>query len=174
MKIQSVKANNRKQAFEVTTASGVFALPYSRVEPSPAADDPLAAVYVDDDLGREGFTYLLKSGAEGSAHVDAVLEYNEDPGLMRDLLVYQMTLEAQRCLASSSLSKREIIRRLGTSASQFYRLLDPTNTRKSVDKLLSLFAVLDCEVSFSVQPMCDSRAKPKTGSAIAIGYTAVR
>ena len=147
---------------------------YSKVEPSPIADDPLAAVYVDDDLGREGFTYLLKSGAEGSAHVDAVLEHNEDPGLMRDPLVHQMTLETQMCLASSSLSRREIIRRLGTSASQFYRLRDPTNTRKSVDKLLSLFVVLDCEVSFSVQPMRDSCATPKTGSTVTIGHAAVR
>lgn len=35
----------------------------------------------------------------------------------------------------SALSKREVIRRLRTSAAQFYRLLDQINYRKSVDPL---------------------------------------
>jgi hypothetical protein len=48
-------------------------------------------------------------------------------------------------------SRREMIRRLGTSASQFYRLLEPTNYRKSVDRLLSLLRVLDCEVDLVVR-----------------------
>ena len=51
----------------------------------------------------------------------------------------------------SPLSKREVIRRLGTSATQLYRLLDQTNTRKSIDKLLSLLEVLDCEVDLVVR-----------------------
>ncbi|MGB3941492.1 MAG: hypothetical protein WBK96_08375 [Candidatus Manganitrophaceae bacterium] len=50
-------------------------------------------------------------------------------------------------MASSSLSKREIILRLGTSATQFYRLLDTTNYRKSVDQL----HVLDCDVDLVVR-----------------------
>ena len=51
----------------------------------------------------------------------------------------------------SSLSKREVIRRLGTSATQFYRLLDQTNYHKSVDRLLSLLHVLDCDVDLVVK-----------------------
>jgi hypothetical protein len=52
---------------------------------------------------------------------------------------------------ASPLSKREIIRRLGTSAAQFYRLLDPTNYRKSPGQLLSLLYILDCEVDLVVR-----------------------
>ena len=59
-------------------------------------------------------------------------------------------LIAQR-LDQSPLSKREIIRRLGTSPAQFYRLLDTTNYRKSVDKVLMLLHVLDCEVDLVVR-----------------------
>ena len=70
---------------------------------------------------------------------------------MRDLLLYNLTVEALKRLEASSLSKREIIRRLGTSSVQFYRLIDPTNYRKSVDKLLSLLQVLDCEVEVIVR-----------------------
>ena len=44
------------------------------------------------------------------------------------------------------------VRRLGTSAAQLYRLLDQTNYRKSVDQVLNLLHVLDCDVDLIVPP----------------------
>jgi hypothetical protein len=82
---------------------------------------------------------------------DEVLDYHKDPRLVRDLLLYRLSVEAQKRVASSGLSKREIMRRLKTSAAQFYRLLDQTNIRKSVDQMLRLLAALDCYVEFSVK-----------------------
>ncbi len=70
------------------------------------------------------------------------LEYNQDPGHLRDLLLYRLTLEAQKRITTTRLANREIIRRLGTSPAQLHRLLDQTNYRKSVD-LLRLLQVLD-------------------------------
>jgi len=151
VKITTVTANNRKRAFEVKTRRGQWLFPYSKAEPEPTASDPLVELYIDPELGREGFTYLLASGAEGSVLVDHVLDYNEEPGYMRDLLLYNLTVEALERIEASPLSKREIIRRLGTSPAQFYRLIDPTNYRKSVDKMLSLLQVLDCEVEVIVR-----------------------
>lgn len=58
---------------------------------------------------------------------------------------------ARRRVQASPLSKREIIRRLGTSATQFYRLLDQANYRKSIDQLLPLLHVLDCDVDLVVR-----------------------
>ena len=55
---------------------------------------------------------------------------------MCDQLLYKLTIEAQKRVTASKLSKRELIRRLGTSASQFYRILDQTNYRKSIGQLL--------------------------------------
>jgi hypothetical protein len=60
-------------------------------------------------------------------------------------------LEAQKRVAASSLPKREIIRRLRTSATQFYRLMDQTNYSKSVDQLVSLLQTLDCDVDLVVR-----------------------
>jgi hypothetical protein len=100
-------------------------------------------VYVDKELGGEGFAYELQSGKTGTVHVEQVLEYNRDPNYLRDLMLYKLTLEAQRRIAASPLSKREIIRRLGTSATQLYRLLDQTNYKKSLDQLVSLLQLLD-------------------------------
>jgi hypothetical protein len=151
VRITSVTANNRKRAFEVTTRRGHWLFPYSKAEPEPIPSDPLVELYVDPELGREGFTYLLTSGAEGSVHIDHVLDYNEEPGYMRNLLLYNLTVEALDRIATSRISKREVIRRLGTSPAQFYRLIDPTNYRKSVDKMLALLQVLDCEVDLVVR-----------------------
>lgn len=150
MRVHSVKANNHKRAFEVRAWRGPFDFPYSKADPVPTPADPLTEVFVDEELAGEGFSYLLASGREGSVLIDQVLEYNRDPGYMRDHLLYDLTLAAQQCLEESPLSKREVIRRLGTSPAQFYRLLDQTNYRKSVDKLLSLLQVLDCDVELVV------------------------
>ena len=159
MKIQSVIPNNRKRSFQVKTSKKLFQLPYSKVDPQPGTADPIARVFVDKELGSEGFTYVLESGKEGTVHSEQVLEYNQYPHYLRDTLLYKLTMEAQKQVDASPLSKREIIRRLGTSATQFYRLLDQTNYRKSVDQLLSLLHVLDCDVDLLV------RTKAASGKA---------
>jgi predicted XRE-type DNA-binding protein len=151
MKIRSVVPNNRKRAFEVKTSARSSVFPYLKADPQPGADDPIVRAFVDQELGREAFTYVLRSGREGTVHIEQVLEYNKDPRYLRDLLLYRLTLEAQRRVEASGLSKREIIRRLGTSAAQFYRLLDQKNYRKSIDHLLSLLHVLDCDVELVVR-----------------------
>lgn len=151
MKIRSVEANNRRKVFEVRTDEQVLTYPYARLRLRPDPKNRIARVFVDPELGDEAFTYVLESGAEDSIHVDEVLEYNEDPNYLKDLLLYKLTLEAQKRAAESSLSKREIIRRLGTSASQFYRLLDQTNYSKSVGQMLALLHVLGCDVDVVVK-----------------------
>ncbi|HQZ37420.1 MAG TPA: hypothetical protein PLH72_00170 [Vicinamibacterales bacterium] len=151
MKIRSVRPNNRKKAFEVRTSTKTLVFPFSRAEPVPTTDDPVAELFVDPEAGREAFTFVLGSGRTGTVHVEQVLAYNQDPTHRRDLLLYRLTLEAQKQVAESPLSKREIVRRLGTSATQLYRLLDQTNYRKSVDQVLSLLQVLDCDVDLVVR-----------------------
>ena len=151
MKIRSVTHNNRKKSFAVNTSSKSLPFPYVKADPQPGVNDPIVEVFVDKELGREGFTYVLKSGLEGSVHIDQVLEYNQDPNYLKNALLYQLTIEAQKRAEASPLSKREIIRRLGTSATQYYRLMDQTNYRKSVGQLLSLLQVLDCDVDLVVR-----------------------
>jgi len=150
VRITSVSVNLRRRAFLVDLAGTVYPFPFARSSPRPSAADPVASVAIDPELASEGFTYVLKSGAEGSVLADQVLDYNKDPSFLRDMLVYKLTIEAQNRVAKTGLSKREIIRRLGTSATQFYRLIDQTNYSKSVDQLLRLLNVLDCDVEFVV------------------------
>src|SRR5437879_2677416 len=108
MKIRRVKSNNRKKAFEIETSTGRFEFPYSKAVPKATTRNPVVTVSVDRELGREGFTYVLKSGREGSVHIEQVLDYNEDPTYMRDAILYRLTIEAQKRIKGGTLSKREI------------------------------------------------------------------
>ena len=151
MKIRRVKANNRKSEFRVVTYSGdSYVFPYVKAEPKPESTNKVQEVVVDRELASEAFTYVLESGDEGSVHLDQVLEYNEDPTYLRDLLVYKLTVEARQRVNESGLSRRELARRLNTSVPQLYRLLDTTKTRKSINQLVSLLQVLDCNVDVVV------------------------
>ena len=151
MKIRRVVPNNRKAQLEITTRSGrTLPFPYARLDPQPMGANRVREVFVDEDLGNEGVTYRLDSGDEGSLHIDHVLEYNEDPGYLADLLVHKLTVEARKRVEASRLSRREIARLLHTSVPQLYRLLDPANRRKTINQLVALLHVLDCEVDLVV------------------------
>ena len=155
MTVRAVACNTRRKAFVVSFRGQAWTFPYSVCDPVPSGADPVVDFYIDPELGREGFTYRLLSGAEGSVLADHILDYHSDPSYVRDLLLYQLTVEAQKALETASVSRREIIRRMGTSAAQFYRLIDQTNYSKSVDQVLRLLYVLGREVSFTVS------AKPR-------------
>jgi hypothetical protein len=141
VKIMKVEADNRRHRFEVTTRREVLPFPYGRCDPAPSPDDRIVDVYVDPELGREGFTYQLESGVEGSVHIDSVLDVNADPDYLARMELYRLTLEAKQRLEASGLSIRDASERLGTSPPQLYRLLDPTNYSKSARQLLALLAL---------------------------------
>jgi hypothetical protein len=151
VKVRQVSINRRRKVFEVTLAGKRLFFPFAKLEVRPRANDPISDVYVDKELGSEGFTYTLRSGKEGSVLADHVLEYTKDPDYLRDFLLYRLTLEAQKRISKSPLAKREIVRRLGTSPTQLYRLLDQSNYSKSVDQMLRLLQALDCDVELVVR-----------------------
>lgn len=173
MKITGVTANNRKRVFEVETRRGAYVMPYAKVNPTPSSRNRIAEVYVDPELGREGFTYVLQSGAEGSVHIDSVLEYNEDPSYMANLALYELTVEARQRFEQSGLSTREVARWLGTSPAQLYRLLDPTNYSKSVKQLILLLYVLGFQVELAVRERSDVSPRHRAGTTTRQRRTAV-
>lgn len=151
MRIRAVTANNRKKIFEVLTRKGTYSFPFAKLAIRPRAVDPVKEVFPDAELGMEGFTYRLESGVEDTVHLDAVLEYNRDPAHMNQMLLHGLTVETLKALEESDLSKRELIRRLGTSPSQFYRLLDPTHYGKSAGQMLALLHLLGKQVDLVVR-----------------------
>ena len=152
MKIRGVTVNNRKKEFEVTTRKGnTFSFPYANADPQPSSANRIKQAYVDKELGNEAITYILESGEEGSIHIDQILEYNEDPKYLAELLIYKLTLEAKREIENSSLSRRQIAKQLNTSVSQLYRLLDLENTRKSINQLVALLHILKLDVELVIK-----------------------
>ena len=153
MKIAEVKVNNRKRVFEVLTPKGEYDFPFAKLMVQPTRADRVREVFPDPEAGGEAFTYRLESGVEDTVHLDVVLEYNQDPALLNDLLLYRLTVRVREAVEGSGISKREMTRRLGTSPSQFYRLLDPTYYRKSVGQMVALLHVLGKKVDFEVSPL---------------------
>lgn len=148
MKIRSVDLNLRQKAFIVTTASSILPFPFSKLDPQPTSRDPIVRVYVDPELAMSGFTYILRSGKENSVVLDQVLEYNRDPDYLRKIVLHKMTIHARKLLSESKASRREIIRRMDSSPTQFYRLIDATFYNKTIDQMVRLLSALDCNVDF--------------------------
>lgn len=146
MKIKSVTINQHKKEICIDTRKGVFQYPFVKLDIRPTSDDRISEIYIDKELGCEAVTYILESGKENSVHLDSFLEYNKDPDFLRMRFLFELTVEAKNVMKKSKLSKNEICRRLKTSPSQLSRLLDQTNHRKSVDKMLDLLAVLGVNV----------------------------
>jgi hypothetical protein len=168
VKIRSVIPVARRRAFSIQTVRGSFDFPWSELDAAPSAGDPVVEVFPDPDLGREGFTYRLASGAERTVHVEHVRQFVRDPDHQRKELLYALTNEAIAALASSGRAKRSLARQLGTSLAQLARLLDPANTRKSLDQMIRLLAALGRSVELRVsEPAATgaaSRATRRDGS----------
>jgi hypothetical protein len=161
MKIRSLKMNNHKKAFELRTYKDRYEYPYAMLDTQPTDEDRIVNAYIDPDLGNEAITYELTSGAEDTIHIDRILEYNRDPSYMRDLLLYKLTIEAKKLVESSPVGIRELGRRLGTSPTQIYRLLDEENTRKSLDRVFELLSVLQCRID--IRSINSQASGTKTG-----------
>jgi hypothetical protein len=159
MKVKKVSINNKRKEFSVDTYSGTaYTFPYAEADPRPDTSNRIEEVFIDKELGNEAITYVLNSGDEGSIHMEQILEYNQDPNYMADLLTYKLTLEARQEIENSGLSRRQIAKRLKTSVPQLYRLLDPANTSKSINQLVALLHILNCKVDLVVNYRIGERA----------------
>ena len=166
MKIRSVRNDPRRRAFSVRVARGVLEFPWTQLDVVPSPADRVAEIGPDPELGGEGFTYRLESGAEGTVHVDHVLRFVRDPDYQRRELLYALTNEALDTLAASGRTKRSISRQLGTSLAQLARLLDPANTRKSVDQMVRLLAALGRRVKPRFGPLARGNVAGRWSSGV--------
>lgn len=151
MKISRVLVNNRKKCFVIEAKGEVFEFPYSQLKLKPSAIDPIVQVFVDPELAHTGFTYVLASGKDDAVLLDHVLYYNEDPEIVREMMLHNLTLKSLQALKVSKLSKRELARKLKTSPRQLYRLLDPSFYGKSIDQMVKLLHALGQKVELRVQ-----------------------
>lgn len=155
LKVLNVSTNYRKRCFDLETRERPYTFPFALLPHQITAANRVTSVYADPELGNEAFTYELESGETESVHLDSVLYYHADPAYLHDLFLHNLTCEVLKALKKSKLGKRELIRQLGTSASQFYRLLDTANYSKSAGQMISLLHLLGKTVEVTVRPRVD-------------------
>ena len=158
MKIKSVKYNNRRKVFSLHTDRGELEFPYACADPQPVRGNYVREAFADPELGNEGFTYRLESGEEGAIHGDSVLEQNQDPDHLSELMLYHLTLALRETIKNSLLSKREIIKKSKISAPQLYHLLNPANSRKSASQIFRVLYALNHDLEFSICPRRSQRS----------------
>jgi len=151
MKIQRVFTNTRKKCFVVETKGGTYEFPFSGLALKPSKQNPVAEVFSDPELAKEAFTYKLLDGKEDSVLIEQVAHLNRDPEVLRKHLIYRLSVEAQKELKHSGMSKRALSRRLNISPSHLYRLLDQTFCGKTVDQMIKLLLALGREVEFKTR-----------------------
>jgi hypothetical protein len=166
MKLRRAIINLRKKQLELVTRSGrIYPMPFARMDPRPSIKDPIAHLYVDPELANDAVTYTLASGEEGAVHIDHALDYNSDPMYVAELALHVLTCDVRSWVKASGLSIREIARRLRTSVTQVYRLLDTANPSKSFVQIHALVQVLGGEIAIVAKPRkIVRRAKSRTRS----------
>ena len=149
MKITSVDYSNRKKEFEIQAEGRALRFPYAKAGIPSGSGRLVNRAWVDDELGREGFSFMLADGSEGAAHIDHVLEYNQDPQILWELFMHKLTVEIHKRLKERHMPKRQLVRLLHTSPAQIYRLLDEGNAAKSLPQLFTILDALDYDVDLS-------------------------
>ena len=141
--MKSFRIDARKRQVELTDTRGqTLRLPFGRMDPRPRRAADIEAIGFDRAIGRHGVVYRLANGREGAVLWDHCLDYNADPAYVEQALLRQLTREARASFRASGLAKRDVARRLATSPTQLYRLLDLGQTKKSVGQMVALLHVL--------------------------------
>ena len=146
MKITDVKMDSRKKELLITAGRKTFHYPWAFV----SSGDVVVAAEADVEIGNEGITCLLASGETRTVHLDDIRAQVGDADYLREQMLYDMTLQAQRSVREKRVAKRALCRMLHTSPAQVYRLLDQTCYSKTVDQMLRLLQALGCTVRFDV------------------------
>ncbi len=144
--IKSVNVNNYAKKITIEVKGDVYNIPFAKLTTQPTRQNPVIEIFVDQELASEAVTYMLKNGEVDSIPFDAFLDYNRNPDYLKKMFLFEMTNVALNKLKSTQLSKNEICKRLRTSPSQLARLLDPTNTKKTMDKMLELLVILGADI----------------------------
>ena len=151
--IKDVEINNKRKVITITISGKrkSYDLPFWRLRIKPTLNDRIHDCFIDPDLGMESITYTLESGTTDSIHLDAFLDFNNDPDHLRKNRLYDYTNQANDFIDNYDVSISELARMMNSSRSQVYRLLDPANNSKSVDSMLRLLGVLGITPEFKTK-----------------------
>lgn len=141
-KFKKVTFDNKKRVFHLEYTSGLNVdCPYSalsiREKVIEAAPDP--------EVGDHSFYFVLESGKKDYVPYDQPLHISQNPEYLKQQTLYEMTKAINEFIRKEKVPKRELARRLGTSMSQLSRILDTTNYKKELSRLIEIAAMLNYE-----------------------------
>jgi hypothetical protein len=142
----------RARAFVVQFGQRKLLYPFALLTPRPSTKDRYIRSFGDEKLGQQAIWYVLQSGKQGCLTAEQVLSFfYREPSDVKGDVLWALTMAAINHIKNTSLSRRQILRRMHTSSAQLDRILDASNVRKTVDGVLALLDVLGCEVEVTVR-----------------------
>ncbi len=141
-KFKAVKFDNKKRLFHLTYSSGLeVACPYF----SLGIKGKVIEAAPDAEVGGHAFFFVTQDGNVEYVPYDQPLHIAQNPEYVREQALFEMTKKINECIKKEKVSKRELARRLNTSMSQLMRLLDNTNYKKELSRLIEIASMLNYE-----------------------------
>ncbi len=141
-KFRKIEFDNKKRVFLVEYTTGFTAeCPYSAL----GIRNKVVEAAPDAEVGRHSFYFILDNGKKEFVPFDQPLHIAQHPEYVKQNTLYEVTKQLNEFIERERVSKRELARRLGTSMSQLSRLLDTTNYKKELSRLIELAAMLNYE-----------------------------
>ncbi len=139
-KFKQVKFDNKKRVFHLEYTSDLkIDCPYSAL----GIKEKVVEAAPDNEAGEHSFYFVLSSGKQEYVPFDQPLHIVQVPEYAKEQTLYEMTKEINVFIHKEKVSKRELARRLHTSTSQLSRLLDITNYKKELSRLIEIAAMLN-------------------------------
>jgi hypothetical protein len=141
-KFKKVEFDNKKRVFHLEYTSGLkLDCPYFPL----GIKGRIVDAGPDAEVGAHSFYFTTANGKTDYVPFDQPLHIAQNPEYVKEQTLYQMTKRLNEFIQREGVPKRELARRLNTSMSQLSRLLDTTNYKKELSRLIELAAVLDYE-----------------------------
>ncbi len=141
-KFKKVTFDNKKREFHLEYTSGLkIDCPYSAL----GIHEKVEEAAPDSEVGGHSFYFVLESGKKDYVPYDQPLHIVQLPEYAKEQTLYQMTKAINEFIRKEKVPKRELARRLNTSMSQLSRLLDTTNYKKELSRLIQIAAMLNYE-----------------------------
>lgn len=139
---KKVAYDNKKKVFRLKYKTGLeLECPYSAL----GIHEKVVEAAPDAEVGKHSFYFILDNGKKDYVPYDQPLHIAQHPEYVKEQTLYEITKQLNKFIGEVKISKRELARRLNTSMSQLLRLLDTTNYKKELTRLIEIAAMLNYE-----------------------------
>jgi hypothetical protein len=152
-KFKAIKPNYRKSVLEITLQEGRTLtrhnLPFVVLGKRISSKNRFVSIDIDEELGRQGVSFVLADGTHGDLPADLVLSYCDPTYDWSPINQLKRVLRDK--LDASKLSVRVLADALRTSPSQVVRLLEENRGSKQLAQLLKLAELAGYRVTFTLK-----------------------